>query len=181
MLTMGPKPGVCELEIGAVPPMRDLSAWRRRMWTQRPARPAPRREARILGFSPAPLPGDLWPGELRLREYVAQASVFIAPVRRTAPFGAVLRLVAAHYGVAVDVLLSEQRTAAVVLPRQVAMFLASTVLGLSYPRIGAHLGGRDHTTALHGVRKIRRRMEGSPRFRAEIDALAERLRRSGEE
>lgn len=182
MVTMSRKSGVCELEIGAVPPMRDLSAWRRRMWTPRPqppARPVPRREARIFGFSPAPLPGDLWPGELRLREYVAQANAEIVVALRRPSFGAILRVVAAYYRVDVDDMRSERRTRDVAFARHVAMFLAHDLLGMSYPKIGRHMGGRDHTTALHGVRKIGGRMAASARFRAEVEGLAEKVRLQG--
>lgn len=49
---------------------------------------------------------------------------------------------------------SHRRTAAVVLPRQVAMYLAKEMTPKSLPEIGRLFGGRDHTTVLHAVRKI---------------------------
>src|SRR5262249_3928224 len=51
-------------------------------------------------------------------------------------------------------LLSSRRTANVVRPRQVAMYLAKTLTLRSLPEIGRRFGGRDHTTELHAVRKI---------------------------
>lgn len=51
-------------------------------------------------------------------------------------------------------LLSRRRTAAVVMPRQIAMALAKLLTGRSLPEIGRHFGGMDHTTVLHAVRKM---------------------------
>ena len=49
---------------------------------------------------------------------------------------------------------SARRTANIVRPRQVAMYLAKTLTLRSLPEIGRRFGGRDHTTVLHAVRKI---------------------------
>ena len=51
-------------------------------------------------------------------------------------------------------ILSERRTAAVVRPRQIAMYLSKLLTLRSLPEIGRRFGGRDHTTVLHAVRKI---------------------------
>ena len=51
---------------------------------------------------------------------------------------------------------SSRRTANVVLPRQVAMYLARLLTTKSLPEIGRRMGGRDHTTCLHAYRKIDR-------------------------
>jgi chromosomal replication initiator protein len=64
------------------------------------------------------------------------------------------KLVASHYSVSRADILSSRRTAVVVKPRQVAMFLAKTLTMRSLPEIGRRFGGRDHTTVLHAVRKI---------------------------
>ena len=71
------------------------------------------------------------------------------------------RIVARQYNVSRSDLLSSRRTANVVRPRQVAMYLAKTLTLRSLPEIGRRFGGRDHTTVLHAVRKI----EGSGRQR----------------
>ena len=64
------------------------------------------------------------------------------------------RVVARHYNVSRDDILSQRRTAAVVLPRQVAMYLAKTMTLRTLPELGRRFAGRDHTTVLHAVRKI---------------------------
>jgi chromosomal replication initiator protein len=64
------------------------------------------------------------------------------------------KLVASRYNVSRSDILSERRTAAVVRPRQIAMYLAKVLTLRSLPEIGRRFGGRDHTTVLHAVRKI---------------------------
>lgn len=64
------------------------------------------------------------------------------------------KLVASHYNVSRSDLLSSRRTATVVRPRQIAMYLAKALTLRSLPEIGRRFGGRDHTTVLHAVRKI---------------------------
>ena len=64
------------------------------------------------------------------------------------------RTVARHYNVSRSDMLSSRRTANVVRPRQIAMYLAKTLTLRSLPEIGRRFGGRDHTTVLHAVRKI---------------------------
>ncbi len=64
------------------------------------------------------------------------------------------RLVANHYNVSRADILSARRTATVVRPRQIAMYLSKSLTLRSLPEIGRRFGGRDHTTVLHAVRKI---------------------------
>ena len=47
------------------------------------------------------------------------------------------------------------------------MYLARTETGLSYPQIGEHLGGRDHTTVIYGYEKLSELMETDDRVRRE--------------
>ncbi len=83
----------------------------------------------------------------------------------------ILRIVAKHYNVSRADLLSQRRTANVVKPRQVAMYLAKTLTLRSLPEIGRRFGGRDHTTVLHAVRKIDRLMTGDRALADEIEVL----------
>ena len=64
------------------------------------------------------------------------------------------KLVANHYSISRPDILSSRRTASVVRPRQIAMYLAKVLTLRSLPEIGRRFGGRDHTTVLHAVRKI---------------------------
>lgn len=64
------------------------------------------------------------------------------------------KAVCKHYDVKMVDLLSPRRTADIVKPRQVAMYLAKELTPHSLPQLGRRFGGRDHTTVLHAVRKI---------------------------
>ena len=85
------------------------------------------------------------------------------------------KLVANHYSVSRADILSSRRTAVVVKPRQVAMFLAKTLTMRSLPEIGRRFGGRDHTTVLHAVRKIEALAQTDSGLRDEIDLLKRML------
>jgi chromosomal replication initiator protein len=85
------------------------------------------------------------------------------------------RIVARHYNVSRSDLLSARRTANVVRPRQIAMYLAKTLTLRSLPEIGRRFGGRDHTTVLHAVRKIESLIGTDNTLAAEIEALKGQL------
>ena len=72
-------------------------------------------------------------------------------------------------------LLSSRRTANVVRPRQVAMYLAKTLTLRSLPEIGRRFGGRDHTTVLHAVRKIENLVNTDNALAEEIELLKRQL------
>jgi chromosomal replication initiator protein len=81
------------------------------------------------------------------------------------------RVVSRHFNVSRSDLLSARRTANVVRPRQIAMYLAKTLTLRSLPEIGRRFGGRDHTTVLHAVRKIEALIRTETALAAQIDAL----------
>ncbi|MDW8070915.1 MAG: helix-turn-helix domain-containing protein, partial [Anaerolineae bacterium] len=65
----------------------------------------------------------------------------------------------------------------VVVPRQMVMYLARQEAGASLPEIGQALGGRDHTTVLHGVHKIACEIERKDALRRDVSKIRERLYR----
>jgi chromosomal replication initiator protein len=85
------------------------------------------------------------------------------------------RVVARQYNVSRADLLSSRRTANVVRPRQVAMYLAKVLTLRSLPEIGRRFGGRDHTTVLHAVRKIENLAGNDSAFAEEIESLKRQL------
>jgi chromosomal replication initiator protein len=85
------------------------------------------------------------------------------------------RIVARQYNVSRADLLSSRRTANVVRPRQVAMYLAKTLTLRSLPEIGRRFGGRDHTTVLHAVRKIEHLVGNDNALAEEIEVLKRQL------
>ncbi len=81
------------------------------------------------------------------------------------------RIVARHYNVSRQELVSNRRTRVIVKPRQIAMYLAKTLTPRSFPEIGRRFGGRDHTTVLHAVRKIEELISGDTKLSHEIELL----------
>ena len=66
----------------------------------------------------------------------------------------IMKKVCEHYNLRMSDMVSARRTRSIARPRQMAMYLAKKLTPRSYPEIGRKFGGRDHTTVLHGVRKI---------------------------
>ncbi len=64
------------------------------------------------------------------------------------------RKVAEYYSIRLSDMLGPKRTRTIARPRQVAMYLSKELTSRSLPEIGRRFGGRDHTTILHGVRKV---------------------------
>ncbi|PZN93853.1 MAG: chromosomal replication initiator protein DnaA [Hyphomicrobiales bacterium] len=85
------------------------------------------------------------------------------------------KLVATRYNVSRADILSERRTAAVVKPRQIAMYLSKALTPRSLPEIGRRFGGRDHTTVLHAVRKIEKAITEDRLLHEEVDLLKRML------
>ena len=87
----------------------------------------------------------------------------------------VLATVAAHSGISVADLRGPRRVAHLVRARQLAMFLAVTVARASLPQTAARLGGRDHTTVLHGRDKIKHLIATDTEVAAEVAAIKQQL------
>lgn len=87
----------------------------------------------------------------------------------------ILRVTARHFNVSRADIVSQRRTANIVMPRQIVMYLAKSLTPLSLPEIGRRMGGRDHTTVLHAVRKIGDQRRADAGLNAVLDALSRRL------
>jgi len=98
-----------------------------------------------------------------------------SPRRQTLSPEKIVEIVARYYQVPVDQLRGKARDKQIVLPRQVAMYLMREETEAPLLRIGAALGGRDHSTVLHGCDKIEREMADSDDFRREVSSLREML------
>jgi chromosomal replication initiator protein len=85
------------------------------------------------------------------------------------------KLVATHFNVSRADILSSRRSAGVVKPRQIAMYLAKVLTLRSLPEIGRRFGGRDHTTVLHAVRKIEGAVSADTGLRDDVELLKRML------
>jgi chromosomal replication initiator protein len=89
----------------------------------------------------------------------------------------ILHAVARHYNVAETDLVSRSRRKEVAHARQMAMYLAREETSASLPKIGLALGGRDHSTVIHGIDKIATHIETDDALRRDAIAIREQLYR----
>ncbi|MDQ3008766.1 MAG: chromosomal replication initiator protein DnaA, partial [bacterium] len=83
----------------------------------------------------------------------------------------VLRTVANHYRIKQTALKGQRRVASLVKARHVAMFLLKEDLGLPYTEVGQWFSNRDHTSALHAIRKIERLLITDDLLQRDVSAL----------
>lgn len=101
--------------------------------------------------------------------------IFAAHEPRSLTCEDVMRTVASYYNVTADDLKGPRRNREVTTPRQIAMFLCRELTDCSMSRIGEAMGGRDHTTILHGCDKISEDIRTSESFASLVDDIRHRL------
>ena len=87
----------------------------------------------------------------------------------------IISVVAEHFGVKPEDIVSKKRNSEFVQPRQVVMYLCRELTNVSQVNIGKILGKKDHTTVIHGVKKIEAEMQNSEEFRNKIDIIIKKL------
>jgi len=83
------------------------------------------------------------------------------------------RIVCAHFKVKLSDLKSKRRSRNIVLPRQVAMYLARKFTQSSLPELGESFGGKDHTSVLHSIKKVERVLSSDEELRKNVKKLEE--------
>lgn len=78
---------------------------------------------------------------------------------------------AAFYNLRLSDILSPRRARPVARPRQIAMYLSKILTSHSLPDIGRKFGGRDHTTIIHGIRKIEELMASDPALLHDVEKI----------
>ena len=82
----------------------------------------------------------------------------------------------AHYfQLKVSDLTSSRRDQVITKPRHIAMYLCQELLGASLPAIGREFGGRDHTTVIHGCRKIVNDMQKDANLAQTIQTISKNI------
>ncbi len=84
--------------------------------------------------------------------------------------------VCSKYNVTEEELDSKIRKREITEPRQIAMFLARELIDISLPKIGESFGKRDHTTVIHAINKIEKRMKSDAEFKAEIEKIIQEIK-----
>lgn len=87
----------------------------------------------------------------------------------------IIREVHKYYSIPVEDLLGKKRVKEIVVPRQVAMYLLRHEANLSFPDIGKCMGGKDHSTIMHGVKKIEGDVSQNPIIKEDLANLKEKI------
>lgn len=101
---------------------------------------------------------------------VLRASRALKETTRVSP-REIINNVCTHFAITPKELRGPRRQKELVLPRQIAMYLIRDLTEIPLTEIGELLGGRDHTTIIHGVGKIERRISEEPLFEKQISTL----------
>lgn len=88
----------------------------------------------------------------------------------------VQQLVASNYNITVDELKSKRRVATIAVPRQIAMYICRVHLEESLPKIGIEFGGKDHTTVMHSVDKIKKQLKTDNSLEVEINKIISQIK-----
>ncbi|MBU6389610.1 chromosomal replication initiator protein DnaA [Patescibacteria group bacterium] len=82
-------------------------------------------------------------------------------------------VVCRFYDITPEDIIGQRRQKELVKPRQVLMYLLKNELRMTFPTIGREIGGRDHTTAMHGVEKIEKELKKSAELSDELQRIKE--------
>ena len=85
------------------------------------------------------------------------------------------KAVSSFYQIKFSDLKSKRRHKTIALPRQVAMFLAREYGSFSFPEIGSAFGGKDHSTAIHAVKKITREIQNDSNLKRSVGSIKKNL------
>jgi chromosomal replication initiator protein len=108
-------------------------------------------------------------------QMVETALIDLEPRRPDVNGDEIKNAVAGYYGLDLEELCGSSRRREVARPRQIAMYLMREETESSFSQIGKALGGRDHTTVIHGHEKIDSLIEEDETLRRELLAIREQL------
>ncbi len=104
-----------------------------------------------------------------LRDFIS------GPQRKKITVRSIQKAVAEHFGIPADTLRAKTRISRVVTARQVAIYLSRELTPLSLVQIGKAFGGRDHSTILHSIKKIKKTTASDLSLERRIKTLREQL------
>lgn len=79
--------------------------------------------------------------------------------------------VAKYFSINKDDLSGNKRSNDIAFPRQIAMYLCREIANMSYPQIGSDFGGRDHSTVMHGCKKIEKEIKEKNNTKLIVDSV----------
>ncbi|MFM7208697.1 MAG: chromosomal replication initiator protein DnaA [Verrucomicrobiota bacterium] len=101
--------------------------------------------------------------------------ILVEEASHTLTVEVIQRKVAEHYRIQMSDMTSKRRMQNIAFPRQIAMYLATQLTGMSLVSIGQAFGGRDHGTVIHARKTVTNQMEVDASVRRTVDYLREHL------
>ncbi len=86
----------------------------------------------------------------------------------------IINIVSEHFNIRPEYILSQKRTANIVYPRQIAMYLCHQMTTATMQSLGKSFGNRDHSTVMHGIEKINKKVLTDENTKSTIDILIKR-------
>ena len=87
----------------------------------------------------------------------------------------IIDIVAEHFNIKPDDIISQKRNAEIVYPRQIAMYICRQMLPITVQALGKAFGNRDHTTILHGSEKIAKLVTTDSSVKSTVDVLIKKI------
>ena len=87
----------------------------------------------------------------------------------------VQQIVCKHYNISIDDIKSKKRVSSISYPRQIAMYICRINFEETLPKIGIEFGGKDHTTVMHSVEKIKKELKINSNLTIEINKIINEL------
>ena len=87
----------------------------------------------------------------------------------------VQQIIANNYNISLEDIRGKRKSNDITIPRQIAMYICRVYLKESLPKIGAEFGGKDHTTVMHAVNKIKKEVETNDELNIEINKVISQL------
>lgn len=87
----------------------------------------------------------------------------------------IIEVVAEHFGVDKDDITSKKRNSEFVMPRQIVMYLCRELTDTSLVNIGKILGKKDHTTVMHGIKKVTEELETNDELKNKIEIIKKKI------
>lgn len=88
----------------------------------------------------------------------------------------VQQLIANNYNISVEDIKSKKRMASISVPRQIGMYICRVYLEESLPKIGLEFGGKDHTTVMHSVDKIKKEVKNNSDLEQQIKKIVSQIK-----
>ena len=85
------------------------------------------------------------------------------------------KAVAQHFSIKVSDIISKRRTKNLSFPRHIAMYLCRKHTTASYPEIGEHFGGRDHSSVIHAASVVSSKLSTDAQTKVFVDEIEKRL------